>query len=184
MLVFECCYFACVCVCVCYSLTVCVTHCMFILFSECRNSRNIVVSWKFMLFSECLCYCHVLLLPFKRFYSLHICVFLGMIILFAECWYSPSVAAALWMSVFCEYLCYALKFVLPCESFVDLWMSLLLSFRVLKAYIISKSDFFASRMSVLTYVADKDECYSIVNSEVWGSNPVPVYSSWWRFHKT
>jgi hypothetical protein len=54
-------------------------------------------------------------------------------------------------------------------------MSVLLAYRVLKAYIISKSDFFISRMSVLTYVADTDEHYSIVNSEV------PVYSSWGKF---
>jgi len=45
-------------------------------------------------------------------------------------------------------------------------MSVLFSYRVLKSYIISKSYIFVSHMSLLTYVADRDECYSIVNSEV------------------
>jgi len=171
------------CVCVCYSPRLCVIHWMFILFSECRSSRNIVVSWTFMLFSECMCYCHMLLLHFKRFYSLHICVFLGMIILFSECWYSPSVAAVLWMSVFCEYLCYALKFVLLSESFCCSLNGCVVILQSAKSLC-----YFIKRLLCLVYVSinvcSKGECYSIVNSEIWGSNPGPVYSSWWRFHKS
>jgi hypothetical protein len=107
--------------------------------------------------------------PEWLYYSLNVDI-LGVLLLFSECQYS-------------ENICHSLNFVLLSECSCWIWMPVLLSYRVLKAYIISKSDVFVWPMSVLTYVAGKDECYSTVNSEAWGSNPVPVYSSCWRFHK-
>jgi hypothetical protein len=141
-LFFECWYYALYvnirvllfCVCLRYSLIICVIQWMFILFSECCNSRKVVVSWRF-------CYCHVFLLYCKSFYSLHICGFLGMIVLFSGCWYSPSIAAVLWMSVFCEYLCYSLKFVLLSECYCFSLNVCVVVLPSVKAYIISKSDF-------------------------------------------
>jgi hypothetical protein len=194
LLFFECWYYALhvyvsvwvllLCVCVCYSLRICVIH------GKLFYSPNVILG--ILLFLERLCYspnvcvivtccccCYTInvfiLCIFAFFlellyYSL-IADILRVLLLFSECQYSVNIYVML------RNLYYFLK------VFAVLWMSVLLSYRVLKAYIISKTYFFASRMSVLTYVADKDECYSTVNSEVWDSNPVPVSSSWWRFHK-
>jgi hypothetical protein len=174
----------------CYSAFVYVMLWEYALFSECLFYSPNVVILGILLFLESLCYslnvcvivtccCYTVnvfilrifaLFSERLYYSLFVDI-LRVLLLFSECQYSVNIYVMLWN------LYYSLN------VFVVLWMSVLLSYRVLKAYNISKSVCFASRMSVLTYVAEKDECYSRVNSEVWGSNPVLVYSSWWRFHK-